>query len=265
MKAKLASLIIASLVALGLVGVLLWKGVPLLFAGAVRLVPVSWEQRLGRAVAESFSRGAAACDDPQLREDIDEIVKRLNAALPSHPYSFRVQIVKSPDVNALAAPGGYLVVFSGLLDRLDGPEQLAAILAHEMQHVIQRHSTKSLTRSLGLQLLLALVIGDPGGLSGIAGSLGMLHLMRGDERSADEAGMDNLIAAQIDPREMIEAFKKLGGGDPREPNVERALKYLSTHPPVPERIEYLSARANGWKGVEKPFPFKLSRACAAAR
>ncbi len=263
MKTKLASLIVAALLGLALFAALIWKGVPLLFSGVVRLVPVSFEQRLGRAVSDSFSRGNAPCDSPELKENVDEIVQRLSTALPSHPYVFSVQVVQSPEVNALAAPGGYIVIFSGLLEKLDTPEQLAGILAHEMQHVIQRHSTKSIVRALGIQVILGLVLGDPGGLTGIAGNLGILHFMRGDEQSADEAAIENLMAANLNPEEMIEGFRKLQGkGDAR---VEGALKYLSTHPPIPERIAYLTEKAKRWKGDEKPFPFKLRATCAAAR
>ncbi len=267
MKTKLASLVVAALLGLGLFAVLIWKGVPLLFSGVVRLVPVSFEQRLGRAVADSFSRGVGYCDDPQLKEDVDAIVQRLSKALPEHPYVFSVQIVRSPEVNALAAPGGYIVIFSGLLERLDSPEQLAGILAHEMQHVIQRHSTKSIVRSLGIQIFLGLVIGDPGGLTGIAGNLGILHFMRGDEQSADEAAIENLMAARLDPEEMVNAFRKLQGktDGQNNPGVESAFKYFSTHPPIPERIVYLSEKAKQWKGNEEPFPFKLSAACAVAK
>lgn len=263
MKAKIASLIVAALVGLGLLVLIVWKGVPLVFSGVVRMVPVSFEQRLGRAVADSFTSGNSGCDDPELKEELQEIVQRLSSALPSHPYVFSVQVVNSKDVNALAAPGGYIVVFSGLMERLDSPEQLAGILAHEMQHVIQRHSTKSIVRSLGIQVLLGLVLGDPGGLTGIAGNLGMLHFMRGDEQSADEGAIQNLMAAQLDPEEMINAFRKLESK--KEPGMDGALKYLSTHPPISERIAYLSEQAKHWKGVAKPFPFKLSDACATAK
>lgn len=263
MKVKLASLIVAAMLALGLFGVLLWKGLPLLFSGVVRLVPVSFEQRLGRAVAESFSSSALTCEDPQTKEELAEIVQRLSRALPPHPYVFSVRVVRSPEVNALAAPGGYIVIFSGLLEKLESPEQLAGILAHEMQHVIQRHSTKSIVRSLGIQIFLGLVLGDPGGLTGLAGNLGILHFMRADEQSADEAAIDNLMAARIDPHEMIEAFQKLQ--DKEGPAAAGAWKYLSTHPPIPERIAYLSEKAKRFSGKEESFPFRLSDACAVAK
>ena len=75
---------------------------------------------------------------------IDELVLTLTKALPSNPYAFRVSVVDSPVVNAFAAPGGYIVIYKGLLKYTKSPEELAGVLAHEIEHVIHRHVTRML-------------------------------------------------------------------------------------------------------------------------
>ncbi len=262
MKGKIASLTIAALVTLALFVLLIWKGIPMVLSGVVRLVPVSWEERLGRTVASGFTSAGRVCDDSELTENVREIEERLNGAMKRHPYRFTIKVVRNGEVNALAAPGGYIVLFSGLVDRMDTPEQLAGVLAHEMQHVVQRHSTQSMARAVGLQVFLSLLLGDPGFLGDLAGNLGILHFMRADERSADEGAIDTLMRAGIDPNAMIDGFRKLDRDENKAP---LALKYLSTHPPIPERIAYLKERAGRWRGGARPFRRPLSRACGAER
>ncbi|MDX2267438.1 MAG: M48 family metallopeptidase [Bryobacter sp.] len=262
MKTKLASLVVATLVGLVLTVLLFWKGVPLLLRGVVRMVPVSWEEALGRTVKESIGRGMRECSNPELLEAVEQIQTRLESGLGKQPYRFRIQVVNHPEVNALAAPGGYVVLFRGLVERMDSPEQLAGIVAHEMQHVVQRHSTNSMVRAMGMQVIFTLVFGDAGGLTGLAGGLGLLHFMRSDEQQADEEGMDTLARAGIAPEAMITAFRKLEAA--YEGKGEQ-WKYLSTHPPMSERIGYLERRASQWTGKTKPLADGLSLACEAAK
>jgi predicted Zn-dependent protease len=262
MRAKISLLLVGSLLATAALGLFIWKGVPFLLRGLVGMVPVSWEERLGETVAGTLGRAGEECENPEMRQGLAEIEGRLTAAMPRNPYRFRVRVIRDPEVNAFAAPGGYVVLFSGLVEKMDSAEQLAGVMAHEMQHVVQRHSTQAMARALGLQLFFAIVLGDPGGLTGLAGNLGLLHFMRSDERSADEAALEILMRAGINPGAMVDGFRKLRQeGDDSSP----ALKYLSTHPPIEERIEYLRERSRAWKGPEIPFRFRVSGACAGAR
>ncbi len=262
MRAKISALLVVAVLGLAAMGLLIWRGLPVLFRGAVRMVPVAWEERLGESVAQAMGRASLDCDNPALREAVEEMQTRLGGAMEKHPYRFRVRVVRNPEVNAFAAPGGYIVLYSGLVERMETPEELAGVLAHEMQHVVQRHSTQAIARAVGLQLFFALVLGDPGGLTGLAGNLGLLHFMRSDERSADEAGMAAMMRAGIDPQGMVEGFRKLRaeGGDNGA-----AFAYLSTHPPLEERIQYLQEQARRWRGPGRPLRAGLKLTCAAAR
>jgi len=264
MLLKLLSLAIGVLLVLCLGVYLIWQSIPLLLAGVVKLVPVSFEDQLGKAVVAGIVREGKLCDDAGARELVDKVVARLEAAMPKSPYKFEVQVVQNPQVNALAAPGGHIVVFSGLIAKMENPEQLAAVLAHEMQHVVQRHSMKSLVRSVGLQAVLSLVVGDPGVLGGLAGNLTVLHFMRSDEERADDGALDTLLEAGIDPVQMQKAFENLAkaseGGADFDP-----LKYLSTHPPLKERILRVQSRAGAIRAAWRPIGVAMSRGCLAGR
>jgi predicted Zn-dependent protease len=149
-------------------------------------------------------------------------------------------IVNNPSVNALAAPGGYVVIFRGLLERTQSAEELAGVLAHEFQHILLRHSTQALLRSASTGLLLAAITGDMTGLMayGLEGArvLGELRYSRLNEEEADRAGFQMLVDAGVDTAGIIALFEKL--------TTERSKAitlppYLSTHPNAEQRIERL--------------------------
>ncbi len=205
-------------------------------------IPVAWEVDLGDAVADELAPADAVCDDPRLVGTIDAIVERLAGGLAERPYEFRVSVVDDTLVNAFAAPGGRIIVMRGLLSVSETPEELAGVLAHEMQHVQLRHGTRAILRQLPLQAVSA-VLGGGGGADGTAallGTLGVLRYARGDEAEADREGMRLLLATSVDPRGMLDFFETLdahAGAD------APALTYLSTHPATEERRARLAEMA----------------------
>src|SRR5262249_20774964 len=152
------------------------------------------------------------CRDPHRQALLESIVARLAGALPAEsPYKFRVYVVNESPVNALAAPGGYIVVFRGLIDQAKRPEELAGVLAHEMQHVVQRHTTQAIIQHGSTGLLLAALTGDMTGplAYGLQSArvLGQLQYSRRAESQADAEGMKMLLAARIDPNGLIRFFQ----------------------------------------------------------
>jgi predicted Zn-dependent protease len=148
-------------------------------------------------------------------------------------------VVKSSTFNAVALPGGNIIVFSGLLEKTESPESLAAVLAHEMQHIKKRHVTKKIIEDSSTGLIISAVSGDVTGsmLYGvkIARTLAMLNYSRQDEEAADDGGMKMLIAANLDPEAMIHFFEIM-----KEKNLNLKMpQYISTHPDLDERISRL--------------------------
>jgi predicted Zn-dependent protease len=227
----------AGLVVLPAAPVIYFWGLPAVAAATASFVPVSLEEQIGRAAADSLVAGRRPCNDPRTIQHLEQLVETLRQAGPSSPYRFRITVVDDPLVNAFAAPGGYLVVFRGLLEKTKSTEEVAGVLAHEMQHVLRRHTTRAIFRELALYALLAVVLGDASPLlTGLAGTLGSLRLQREDELEADREAMHLLQSARIDPRGLIRFLESLDD-QPAPPT------YLSTHPPTPDRLRALERLA----------------------
>ena len=123
---------------------------------------------------------------------LDEIVRRLTASAPPSPYTLRVYVVNRAVVNAHALPGGNVVIFKGLLERTRTPEELAGVVAHELQHVLRRHTTRAVIQDASTGLLLMALTGDVTGplAYGLqtARTLGELRYSRRAEDEADTRG-----------------------------------------------------------------------------
>lgn len=208
---------------------------------AAEVMPVSWEEKLGPMVVSTLAPPGIRCADPQLESAMSEVIRALTADEPPSPYTIRVYLVDQPVVNALAAPGGYIVVYSGLVRMTNSPHELAGVLAHELQHVFQRHSSKGLMRSLAFWGLLSLVLGDTSGLLvQVAGTVSQLRYQRADEESADREAMRMMGRARLDRKAMVTLFRKLERQAGEMPQV---LRYLSSHPLPADRTAYLEAMA----------------------
>lgn len=234
----------AALGALVLVVVLYLWGIPALATVAAARVPVAWEEQLGQTVADQLAPPGQRCTDPRRQATIDEIVARLTAPLPVRLYTFRALVADNPTVNAFAAPGGYVVVFRGLLARTRSAEELAGVLAHELQHVLHRHATRALLQRASMGVLIGALSGDPTGALGFgldsARTLATLEYSRQLEEEADAEGLRMLLAAGVDPAGMQAFFERLAG---EARGMPRLLNYLSTHPSPEDRLERLRTLA----------------------
>jgi predicted Zn-dependent protease len=229
-------------------------GIPVVAEVAAARVPIAWEEKLGQVVVDQLAPPAERCTDPQAQAAAEAIVARLAAARPS-PYHYKVAIARNEQINAFAAPGGYVVVFTGLLKKTKRPEELAGVLAHELQHVQRRHTTKALLRQASMQLLLSALTGDMGQVGqalGIAGTVGTLGYQRADEAEADREGMRILQAARLDGQGMIEAFEMLRR-EADAPSHARLPGFLSTHPDTGDRIAALRRLVREAHGAPRPF------------
>lgn len=231
----------------------LW-GIPAVATVVARRVPVSWEESVGRSAMAYLASPERRCGDPQLEGAVTEIMEALTAPGPRAPYTLRVDVVNLPVVNALALPGGHVLVFRGLLEQTRSPEELAGVLAHELQHVLRRHATRAMIQNMSTGLLLTAVTGDVTGplAYGLqtARALGDLRYSRGAEEEADVEGVKMLLAARIDPAGMLAFFDVL---QKQEGSDGEAFKYLSTHPLARDRVARLKAMAADWRGT----PVKL--------
>ena len=176
-------------------------------------IPTKWEEKMGQDYYQMLFKESIKEPDPQVRKALDAISRRLLTAVPDQPYQFRIYVHPSKMVNALALPGGIIVVFQGLINATETPEELAGVLAHEFQHVLKRHSTRNIVRSEAINLFGLIISGNSDSMTNVilqAGSL-LEHLRysRELESQADAEGMKMMLATHIDPRGMIRVFEKL--------------------------------------------------------
>jgi beta-barrel assembly-enhancing protease len=154
----------------------------------------------------------------------------------SKEYPIRVTLLKRDIVNAYALPGGQIVVYSGILEKIKTPEALAALLAHESTHVNERHSLRSLLRSAANGIIISVIFSDASGISGAlatnAENLNGLRYSRLLETEADEKGMELMVKNDISVDGMRQLMKTLQSiGD-----IPGELSFLSSHPLTKERI-----------------------------
>jgi len=239
----------AALGALAVIVFLYLWGIPLLSTWVTAKVPVSWEANLGQSIIESLAPASRRCSDPGQEVFLREIVEALNAARPEHPYKFRVLVGDEPVVNAFAAPGGTIVVFRGLLEKIQTTEELAGVLSHEMQHILHRHSTRMILGNVSLMLLLSVVMGDVNSAMNVGkegvGVLATLNYSRQYEDQADAEGMRQVLAAGIDPKGMISFFERIQ----KEDRSSSIPAYFLTHPKPESRIRKLEAIAHEVPGA----------------
>jgi predicted Zn-dependent protease len=156
-------------------------------------------------------------------------------------YDYQWLIKKDNSVNAFALPAGIVVVNLGLIEKLDNADELAAVLAHEIEHVEQRHALKGMITNLGWTSLLTLALGDVNSATAImTQQLGTLYFSREKEEQADKLGVQALITAKINPQAMLTVLEKLKKLDSNSVSFE----WLSSHPDTEARIKNIQQLLN---------------------
>jgi len=226
-----------ALALLVLAGLAAWRfGVPALADALTDRVPRDWERQFGEQVVADFAPPARQVQDSVVTGPVRQLFDRLRASGATGIEPTTLVVARDEMVNAFAAPGGAVVVTTGLLRALRSPDELAAVLAHEAGHVRRRHALRGLLRQASFQVLLGLVAGDASALSSglqVAGALSGLSFSREDEREADLDALGSLARAALPPRALASALESIRGASPGGPE----LGFLSTHPSTADRVE----------------------------
>lgn len=200
-------------------------------------LPVSIDEKIGKLAMESMELGGPVIDDPVVTKAVADIVKKLEPHSELKGLNFEIRVVNSPEINAFCLPGGKMVVYTGLLKKVQRPEQVVGVLSHEMAHAIRRHGLQSVAESLGFVAAVELLIGDVGGLVALgvelSKSAALTSYSRGNEIEADEVGVRMMHAAGVDPRELAKFFEMLRD---EGKDVPKAIAWISTHPQHDVRI-----------------------------
>lgn len=213
------------------------------------------EIEIGRQLAAILLGSKPLHPDMRLQAYVNQLGRwiSLQSARPNLPWTFAV--LDDPGFNAFAAPGGYVFVTKGLVDRAGSEAELGGVLAHEIVHVVEKHHLKALAKNaragLATQLVASQLRSDLGGAVGaqllaLGKNLYSKGLDREDEYEADRKGVALAARAGLDPYGLPSLLHTLAGVRPDNPEYMLAL---STHPPTDYRLDMLEkamgARLNG--------------------
>lgn len=212
---------------------------------SVTLIPHSVDEKLGQLALENMDLGGPRVEDPVLLDGLRVISERLRAADAGRGFAPKLHVVDAEIVNAFALPGGEVVVYTGLVRAAERPEQLAAVLAHELSHVARRHGMRRIAQTVGVVGVVQLLFGDVSGLTAAVLALlreGTINAYgRDQEREADSDAVASMARAHLDPRALADFFALLSR---REPGLPSALRWLGTHPDLSERIAAVQRMAS---------------------
>ncbi|WP_350015626.1 M48 family metalloprotease [Rhodanobacter sp. IGA1.0] len=240
---------------------------PDLGSSANALISPSEAQDYGASMLRQMRALDMVVDDPLLDDYINDLGYRLVASSDKPKEHFAFFIVKDPEINAFAAPGGYIAVNSGLLTITRDESELAGVIAHEIGHITQNHLQRAFEDSKKDAPLMALVLlgaiaagasshsGDAP-MAVLAGGQGLIaqksiNFTRKDEIEADRVGIQTLSKAGFDPNAMAGFFQRMQDAMSAGAGGEDVPALLQTHPVTTSRISDAKARADALIAAQK--------------
>lgn len=225
------------------------QGISLDLGGAtMKMEPETLQEELatGRLVAGQILGAAKLLPDAKLQKYVNLVGRRVADQSERKDLSWSFGVVDSTAVNAFAAPGGQILITTQLLQLLESEDELAAVLAHEVAHVVRKHHYRVIRKQRMLEFgAQAVKIDDASGMSDKLSAMVAQILARGLDQSAEfEADRDGMIYAAragYDASALIRVLEKLANLSAKEPAGELLL---STHPPVESRRLALAKQVN---------------------
>jgi len=207
------------------------------------LYSLQHEMAVGKQAAMEVEKTAKMINDPVVTEYVNRVgqnlVRNSDAKVP-----FTIKVIDSDEINAMALPGGFFYVNSGLILRADEEAEMAGVMGHEIGHVAARHWARSQTKGDIMQwATIPLILLGPGGWAGygiyeglnLAIPLSFLKFSRDQEREADYLGLQYMYKAGYDPNAFVSFFEKFEAEERRHPG--SIPKIFSTHPMTPDRVQ----------------------------
>ena len=196
--------------------------------------------KIGKTYSQQIERTLKLVDDPVVNEYVNRIgqnlVRNSDAKVP-----FTIKVVDDDSINAMALPGGFLYVNTGLILAADDETELAGAMAHEIAHVALRHATRQMTRAQILNLAtvpLVVVSGLPGIIGPQVANLALpatlLRFNRNFEAEADYFGLQYMYKTGYDPNALLTFFEKIAAREKKKPGM--LSKAFATHPQTPDRM-----------------------------
>ncbi|MBU8934085.1 MAG: M48 family metalloprotease [candidate division Zixibacteria bacterium] len=204
------------------------------------IIPSSQEVSIGAGMAEQVEASETILTDSVWQNYLNEVGQKIAAGCDRRDIEYHFRVIESDQINAFAAPGGYIYFYTGLLREMQTEGEMAAVIAHEISHVVARHGVKRLQTVLGVAAAYDLVLGGKDSqVLEVAVGLGMNLIFskysRDNEREADSYGIHYMVKAGYDPQGALGMFDRLAAlGGAGHGGVFEGL--MSSHPDTQERI-----------------------------
>ena len=197
------------------------------------------EVQIGQSIVKEVEKKYKLVDDPLVQKRIEDIGEKIVSVCDRKDIDYHFKVLNDEEVNAVSLPGGFVYINKGLVDKVANDNELACVLAHEVGHIVARHSIKKLQALMGYSILRILTAqvpqtGDVGNAADIAFTEIILGYGRDDELLADRLASRYAKLAGYDPHGMITFLEKLQEVNRRKPLMPKT--YFKTHPYVPDRI-----------------------------
>jgi len=213
--------------------------------GGKSVLSVSTEQEveLGKQVAADVEKEYGVLQEPKYNDIVQNVGKTIAEVAPRKDVQYNFTVLKTDEVNAMAAPGGFVFVNKGLLDYIDfDKDALAFAMGHEVGHVVARHAAKMLEKELKTDIAITVLTQSEkwSRAFSIARDLTFLGYGRDNEFEADEWGLKLAYAAGYDPQGAVRFFQKLMKDEKGKPS--KLAVFFSTHPPTQDRLNRVQAQ-----------------------
>jgi len=214
----------------------------------IMFVSTEKEINMGRSIAEGIEKNPDITLDPDpiMTERVKQIGERVASVSDRKEVSYTFRVIDDDDVNAFALPGGYIFIFRGLIEEVESDDELASVIAHEIAHVVARHSVKRLQGGIGFNILQILMVTTRApDINRVNAALGQLIMAysREDEALADKTAVKYLRKAGYDPMAMIDFLKKLQKVRRKAP--VRTYSAYRSHPLIADRIRIVKQELIG--------------------
>ena len=210
------------------------------------LISDAQEVEIGRQVDAQVRATDTLFADSLWQSYLSEVGQKIVAVCDRPDLGYQFHVIESDQINAFAIPGGFVYFYTGILQMMDNEAELAAVMAHEISHVVARHSVKTIQAAEGGMQLLDLILGEKsqgaaGQVAGIAMSLALTGYGRSNELEADEFGLYYMQKAGYNPHASKTMFTKLAELSGSRGDRGFFENLLASHPETQERIRKIDA------------------------
>ncbi len=214
----------------------------------LNVVPEDQVRQMGLQTWETIRAETPVSNNDAYRRQAQEVSQRLIAAAGGNPEEWEVVVFGGEEINAFALPGGKIGIYEGMFEVADTPDELAAVIGHEIAHVQQNHAQQRVNTELGTQLGVQ-AAGAAASAAGIAAPETVAQILgagaqygltlpysRNQELESDRIGLNLMARAGYDPRAAVELWQGMAAAGGEGPPA-----FMSTHPVPADRIEAIRA------------------------